>query len=348
MKQSLAIAIIVIMFVAKAIGAGSAPESSSDTEVRMMTENKELLVYTGRKAKYANELFELFESQTGIKIISKEGKTVELANIILREGEHSPADLFFAQDSSNLGALSAAGKLDVLPEDILTKVDVRYHSPRGDWIGTSGRARVFVYNTNLVKADDLPGSISDLAHPRWKDNLGWAPTNASFQAHVTAMIKVDGLEKTAQWLKAMKANGIKDYPKNTPIVKAVAEGKIAGGLVNHYYLYRVRVDMKEADQVENHFFDDGDSGLFVNISGIAILKSSQKKDLARDFVRFLLSEEAQTFYKEKNFEYPLAAGVDAYSELKPLDKINPIDIDLGDLDQVEETEKLLEETGALE
>ena len=344
---------VLLLLAALLLGACDAQKESVsvDPVAESLSENKgnvtELLVYSGRKAAYATPLFELFEKQTGIKIIVKEGKTAGLANIILTEGDNSPADLFFAQDSSNLGALSAAGSLEVLPAEITDQIDSRFRSAKNEWVGTSGRARVLVYNKKLVKAADLPKSMLDLTEPKWKNKLGWAPKNGSFQSHVTAMIQVLGVEKTTHWLKAMKANGIADYPKNTPIVKAVAEGKIAAGLVNHYYLYKVRKDMKEAQDAENHFFADGDIGMFINISGIALIKSSKKKEAAKKFISFLLSKEAQEIFKEVNYEYPLAAGVKAYADLKPLAEIDPVDCNLEDLDKVELTQKVLEDAGCL-
>jgi iron(III) transport system substrate-binding protein len=321
--------------------------SSSAADAGVTADVKEILVYCGRKQEYAQPLFDLFEKQSGIKVIVKEGKTSGLANTLLVEKENSPADVFFAQDSSNLGALSAGGVLAALPAEIINLVDDRFRSPKNEWVGTSGRARVLVYNKNMVKPEDLPKSMYDLTDAKWKGKLGWAPKNGSFQSHITAMLQVDGVEKTTAWLKAMKANGIGEYPKNTPIVRAVAEGKIAAGLVNHYYLYKVRKDMKEAEAAENHFFADGDTGMFVNISGVALVKASKKKEAAQKFITFLLSKEAQEIFKEVNFEYPLAAGVEAYKDLKSLKEINPVKCDLGDLDKVEATQKVLEAAGCL-
>jgi len=325
--------------------AGSKSDGTSGADSK--SEVKELTVYSGRKEDYAKPLFEEFEKNTGIKIIVKPGKTGALANMLLTEKENSPADIFFAQDSSNLGALSAAGIIEKLPDSILNKVDSRFRSPKGDWVGTSGRARVLVYNKDLVKPEDLPKSMYDLTDPKWKGKLGWAPTNGSFQSHIAAMLQSEGEAKTIKWLKDMKANGVLDRPKNTPIVKDVAAGKLAAGLVNHYYLYKVRKDMKEAEKAENHFFADGDIGMFVNISGVALVKASKKKEAAQQFIDFLLSKDAQIIFKDKNYEYPLTSGVEAYKELKPLIEINPVKCDLGSLDNIEATQKALEAAGCL-
>ena len=326
-------------------GAAATPSSASETKAE--TEVKELLIYNGRKEEFTKPFFDMFEKKTGIKIVVKSGKSSGLANTLLVEKENSPADIFFSQDASNLGAVSTAGLFEKLPTTILNEVDGRYRSVNSDWVGTSGRARVLVYNKEMVKAEDLPKTMQDLTDAKWKGKLAWAPKNGSFQSHIAAMIKVLGIESTTKWLKAMKANGIEDQPKNSAIVRAVAEKKVSAGLVNHYYLYKIRKDMPEAKNAENHFFENGDMGMFINVSGMGILKSSKKKEAAQKFIDFMLSKEAQEIFRDVNYEYPMAAGVNPHEGLKSLAEINPVKCDLGDLEKIEETQKVLEAAGCL-
>ena len=168
------------------------------------------------------------------------GGTSAVANQILTEGDNSPADVFIAQDGGALGALAAAEMLSELPQATLDRViDPAFVSPGGVWVGLSGRARVLVYKPETLEELelDLPESILDLTGEQWRGIVGWAPTNASFVANVTAMRILLGDEETAQWLEDMIANDVQSYPKNTPIVQAVIDGEIALGLVNHYYLF---------------------------------------------------------------------------------------------------------------
>jgi iron(III) transport system substrate-binding protein len=130
--------------------------------------------------------------------------------------------VFFSQDPGSLGAVAA--ELAPLPQETLDRVPDRFRDEGGRWIGTSGRARVLAYNTSALAEDDVPDSVFDLTDPAWKGKIGIAPTNASFQAFVTAMRLSAGDERTRQWLTDLRANDPKTYEKNTPIVEALASG----------------------------------------------------------------------------------------------------------------------------
>ena len=49
----------------------------------------------------------------------------------------------------------------------------------------------------------------------------------------------------------------------------------------------------------------GGSGVHVNLSGMAMTKSSRNEEDTLRLMEFLTSEVAQTMYAELNFEYPL-------------------------------------------
>jgi iron(III) transport system substrate-binding protein len=104
-----------------------------------------------------------------------------MAATILEEGANSPADVYYGQDAGALGALAKAGRFTPLPEDVLNQVEPRFRSPEGFWIGTSGRARTVVYNTNELAEANLPDDMFGFCAPEWQGRIGWAPTNGSFR-----------------------------------------------------------------------------------------------------------------------------------------------------------------------
>lgn len=306
-----------------------------------------LTVYSGREEELVEPLFERFTDETGIDVKVRYGDSAELAAAIAEEGENSPADVFFAQDPGSLGAVD--GRLETLPDSVLDRVDARYRDDAGHWVGTSGRSRVLAYNTDALDEADLPASVFELTDPSWKGRIGIAPTNASFQAFVTAMRLTAGDARTRTWLERLKANGPKTYEKNTAIVEAIAAGEVDVGLVNHYYLYLVKEEQPDAP-VANHFFRAGDPGALVSVAGAGVLASTDAADDAERFVAFLLQDEQQRFYVDEaeEAEYPLVAGLAARKGLPPLDTLEGPSVDLSTFGaELETTLELLRETGYL-
>ena len=327
-----------------AIGAacGRGVVTTSETASTSEAEPTLLTVYSGRNENLVGPLLEQFEKDSGIAIQVKYGGTAEIAATILEEGANSPADVFYAQDAGALGALQAENRLAALPDAVLNAVEPRFRSPQGQWVGTSGRARVVVYNTESVKPEDLPPSILDFTDPIWKGRIGWAPTNGSFQAFVTAMRVTLGDDRTRAWLEGIKANEPMVYTSNTPTVQAAVDGEIAVGFVNHYYLFRIRAEQGNVP-AENYFPPNGDLGAMINVAGAGVIAGTKNQAAAEQLVAYLLSRQAQEYFATETYEYPLAHGVAAHSDLPPLATIQTPDIDLSDLADLRGTLQLLQE-----
>ncbi|GAB4444086.1 MAG: iron ABC transporter substrate-binding protein [Chloroflexi bacterium OHK40] len=340
-----------LAFILAACGSQPAAQPTSapaePTAASQPAGDQKLVVYSGRSESLVAPLFEQFTATTGIQVEARYGDTAELAATILEEGANSPADLFFAQDAGALGALSAAGLLAQLPQATLDAVEPRFRSSQDNWVGISGRARVVVYNTEQLQESDLPTSITGFVAPEWKGRMGWAPTNGSFQAFVTAMRQQLGEEATREWIEGMLANETKTYERNTAIVQAVAAGEIAVGFVNHYYLYQLQKESGDSLPVANYYPGQGDVGALVNIAGVGVLTSAANPQAAQELIDYLLSAEGQTYFAEQTFEYPLAAGVPADPRLRPLDEIETPALDLNTLSDLQGTLKLLQDVGAL-
>ncbi len=309
-----------------------------------------LTIYSGRNESLIGPILQQFTEDTGIAVEVLYGGTSAVANQILTEGENSPADVFIAQDGGALGALAAAEMLHRLPEATLERVsDEAFVSPDGAWVGLSGRARVLVYSPEALEGLglQLPESIFDLTDEQWRGHVGWAPTNASFVANVTAMRVLLGDQATAEWLTGMLANEAQAYPKNTPIVQAVIDGEIAVGLVNHYYLFRFLAEDPEIT-ARLHFFPGGDLGSLINVAGAAILKTSDQLIDALALVDYLLSDTAQEYFAAATYEYPLVDTVEPSVDVPALEDIDAPAIDLSDLADLQGTLEMIENSGALD
>lgn len=307
----------------------------------------ELVVYSGRNQKLVAPILERFAESTGVDVKVRYAETTELTPTLLEEGSSSRADVFFSQDAGALAALAGRGRLAPLPRDVLELVEPRFRDPQGRWVGVTGRARVIAYNTTRLQEADLPTSVLDVANPRWASRVGLPPTNASFVAFVSALVEQVGPERTRAFLEGLESGGAKRYDNNVLVLEAVAKGEVDLGLVNHYYLYN---EFKErpGTPVANHFPGQGPGGegTFVNVAGIAIVAGTDQNEAAQRFVRFLLEEEAQTYFRDQTAEYPLRRGTTPIPELPPLDRLRTIDVPLERLGRdLEASQQLLREVG---
>jgi len=302
----------------------------------------DLVIYSGRGESLVGGLIDRFEEQTGIDVKVRYGNTAALAIAISEEGSRSPADVYHGQDAGALSFLAEEALAAQLPPDIRAMVDRNFQDDDGRWIATSGRARVLIISPDRVP--NPPDSVFDLVDPEWKGRIGWAPTNGSFQAFVTAMRQIHGDAATEEWLRGMIANDVKVFPKNTPQVQAVGDGELDIGLVNHYYLFRFDDDWPAS----NHFTDSGNAGALINVAGVAMLEGSSNRANALRFIRFLLSAEGQTYFRDQTNEYPVASEIDANPRLIPLDELNPPSLALTSLSDLDGTLELLRKVGALE
>lgn len=329
----LTLAILLAPFISAACG-------DSDTA----SEGK-LTIYSAREENLVGPIIKQFADATGVDAGVKYGSNSGLAATIREEGSNSPADVFFSTDPGLLGTMSDL--LAVIPDSVLSRVPDQMRSREGKWVGISGRARVVVYNTDELQDTDLPDSILGFTDPKWEGRIGWPPGNGSFQAFVTAMRVTLGEGTTREWLEGIKANNPREYPKNTPIVKAVSRGEIDVGFVNHYYLFRFREEEGEGFSARNYHPKGNDLGALMLVNGASILSTSKNVENAERFLEFMLSQVGQQYFASQTFEYPLVDGVKTDRLLVPLNQLELPDVDLSQLHDVIGTQDLLRELGII-
>ena len=309
------------------------------------TDSDRLTIYSGRTSDLIKPLLDDFSEETGIGIDVRYGDSADLALLIDEEGDRTAADVFISQSPGAVGFLDEAGRLSELDPGLLDLVDEQFRAGDGQWIGLSGRVRVLVYNTDLVEESELPDSVLDVATDEFAGRVAVAPNNGSFQDFVTAMRIELGDEVATEWLEGMADGGAPTYSNNTAIVEAVTRGEVPMGLVNHYYLER-SLDEDPSLPAANHFFAEGDLGSLLIATAASIIEGSDQREDAQALVEFLLSEDAQRYFAEQTFEYPLTAGVEPADTVPPLDTISTTTIDLDGLGGgLARTAELIQDSG---
>jgi iron(III) transport system substrate-binding protein len=329
---SLSLLILFAAAITLAACGSSSSTSSSTTTSGSVAPGTTITLYNGQHEQTTSLLVAGFEKQTGIKVKVRSDDEDVLGNQIIQEGSSSPADVFYTENTPVLEDLQEKGLLSPISASTLAAVPAKYSSPRGDWVGVSARVSVLVYNTSQIKASELPSSILELAQPKWKGKLGFAPSETDFQPLVTSITKLDGEAAAEKWLKGIQANA-KVYPDNETVVAQVNNGESTVGIINHYYWYRLRDEVgQSAIHSALHYYAPHDPGYLLNVSGAAVLKSSKQQAAAQKFVAFLVSKQGQEILAHSHsYEYPIGSGVLTAQPLKPFDQLQLAPITIEDL-----------------
>jgi iron(III) transport system substrate-binding protein len=193
------------------------------------------------------------------------------------------------------------------------------------------------------KVTELPKSYMDLTKPEWKGRIGIAPSNASFQAFVTAIRVIDGDDAANTFLDGMKVNAVL-FEKNSQILQAVEDGVIELGLINHYYWFELAEETGVTDMRSKvAWFQAGDPGNLINVAGVGVLSDNPA---AYEFAKWLLGQTAQQYFVEKTAEYSLIGLAPMYG-IKPITEIEAPEFDLSDLATLSETLELIRKAGLL-
>jgi iron(III) transport system substrate-binding protein len=305
-----------------------------------------ILLYNGQHPQVTAELVSAFEKQTGIPVSVRTNDGIVLADQILQEGSTSPADVYLTENSPELENLEQHGLLAKLEPSTLAQVPSRYESQSGEWAGMALRISALAYNPSLVSASRLPKSLLELGEPQWKGKIALAPTDSDFVPLVGAVIATYGKATAARWLAGLKRNGAL-YQSDESVVAAVNSGSVATGIINHYYWYRLRLEVGSSGMHSDlYFFPNRNVGSLENISGAAVLKTSKHEREAQEFVRFLLSPAGQEILAHGyDFEYPTRPGIAPNPQVTPLAKVAPATLSPQTLGNDEQASALVQESG---
>ncbi len=307
-----------------------------------------LTIYSGRSKVLVEPLIQKFEQEHGIRVNVRYGSSTQLAVALLEEGSRTPADVFWAQDAGALGAVHREGMFQKLPNELTSILPGRLHNSGETWVATSGRARVIAYSIPRVDTTALPETIFELTDTKWRNRVGWAPSNGSFQSFLTSMRQLKGNDTTLQWLLDMKDNGAQSYINNSALLQAIAAGEIDIALTNHYYLYRFQ-ETNSLFPVNQTYFRSGDPGNMVNVAGIGILNNARNREAALAFIGFLLEKENQQWVTDEVYEYPVRTDITMVPGRTPLLDIQELSppLDLDDLSNLDQTLNMLRRSGLL-
>lgn len=320
------IAALILLSLALSACAAQAPAPEQGSSPSSGLSGK-LVIYSGRSEALIQPVIDAFQAQhPSLEILLKSGGNSELANALLEESPNPQADIFITTELVTIQSLAAQGVFQPYQPAGAELLPAEFLGENNLWTGLTRRARVIMYNAELVSAEDAPSSIFELADPKWKGQIAAAgSTNGSMQAQIAALRQLLGEQATGQWLADLLANQVTFFGGHTDVRKAVGAGEFQLGLVNHYYFY---LQQAEGSPVGIVFPDQGEGqvGLITNATAAAVIARARHAPAAQAFLDYLISSEGQSLFAGLNYEYPLLPGVPLREGVQPLDGFRLADV----------------------
>jgi len=290
----------------------------------------EVVVYTSVDEVFARPIAERFERATGIKVRlvpdTEETKSTGLLNRLIAEKDRPRADVFWSGDPIRAAILKAKGVSASYRSPQAKGLAERFSDPEGHWTGFSARARVLIYNRDLVPQGTEPTSVMDLLDKRFAGKACIAnPLFGTTSMHAAALFAVQGEEEAKAFFEGFITNGGKILSSNGEVRRRVAAGEFAVGITDTDDVNVARIEGKPVDAV---YPDANGMGTLIIPNCAVLIADAPHSEAGKRFIDFLLSSDIeQDLAQSEAAQMPLRSGVAVPSHVRALDSLTPMKVD---------------------
>jgi iron(III) transport system substrate-binding protein len=324
-SSGLAVGLLGSLLLATACGGRTdAPGGSGNQQARSVT------IYVSTDRVFSEPVLREYAQQSGVKVNpvydTEETKSTGLANRLLAEKGRPQADVFWSNEPVRTLVLKSRGVLAPYQSANAKGIPAALMDPEHFWTGFSARIRVITFNTHLVKAEQAPRSVFDLADPRWKDQVAIAdPRFGSTSFHVAALYALAGDAKMDDYFRRLKQNGVRIVDSNSAVRDLVARGEVKVGLTD---TDDVNVAMEAGQPVSMVLPDRDGIGVPVMPNMVSLIASAPHPDEAKKLIDYLLSADVERqLAQSEAVQIPLHAGVPGPKNIPPIDSFKPMTLD---------------------
>ena len=310
------------------------------------SDSNEVVVYTTVDQIFSEPILKDFENETGIKIKvvydTEETKSTGVLNRLIAEKDNPQCDLFWSGDPVRTIVLKNQDITLPYQSKVAEDINSIFKDTEYHWTGFSARARVLIYNKDLLSAEDVPQSIFDLTNEKYKGNFAIAnPLFGTTTFHFAAIFVALGDEKAKQLFTDLKNNDVIIATSNGDVKKQVMQGIVACGLTDTDDAYEA---IKENANVGIVFLDQDELGSLIMPNTVNLIKNSPNIENGKILFDYLLSKETEAKLSVSCAQIPLHKDVKTPDDIPSLDNIMPMNINYDETSQkLEEIQNYLKE-----
>lgn len=289
-----------------------------------------VVVYTSVDAVFARPIAEQFQKDTGIRVQlvpdTEETKSTGLLNRLMAEKQRPQADVFWSGDPVRAAILKLEGISAAYKSPAAEGLPPEFSDSEGHWTGFSARARVLIYNTNLVREDQAPRSVMDLLDPRFRGRVCLAnPLFGTTSMHAAVLFSVLGEQKAKEFFEGFIANGGRILSSNGEVRRRVANGEFAFGIAD---TDDANVAQLEGKPVGVVFPDQDGMGTLIIPNCAVLIQNGPHPEAGHRFIDYLVRPETEAaLARSEAAQMPLRPGVSIREGLTPAENIRAMEVD---------------------
>ena len=293
-------------------------------------EGRTVTIYVSTDRVFSEPVLREYERRSGVTVNpvydTEETKSTGLANRLLAEKPRPQADVFWSNEPVRTLVLKSRGVLAAYRSPSADGIPPALVDPEGYWTGFSARLRVIAYNTTLVKPEQAPRSVLDLADPKWRGQVAIAdPRFGSTSFHVAALYAIAGDEKMDDFFRRLKANGVRVVDGNSVVRDLVARGDVKVGLTDSD---DVNVALEDGQPIAMVLPDKEGLGVAVMPNMVSLIANAPHADEARRLIDYLLSADVERqLAQSEAVQIPLHPGVPGPKNIPAIATFTPMTLD---------------------
>src|SRR6266536_1600444 len=323
-RVSVAFTLGAMLLLAACAGRRFTPKSDSGS--------REVTIYVSTDRVFSEPILKAYEQKTGVKVNAvydtEETKSTGLANRLLAEKNNAQADVFWSNEPVRTLVLKKRGVLASYKSPSAKGIPAVFKDAEGYWTGFSARTRVLVYNTKLVKPEEAPQSVFDLADPKWKVQVAIAdPRFGTMSFHSAALYAELGDQRADEFFRKLKANDVHVVAANSVVLDMVARGEAKTGLTD---TDDVNVALEDKQPVAMIFPDRNGLGVPIMPNMVSLIACAPHAEAAKKLIDYLLSPDVERLLAQSEaVQIPLHEGVKPPKNIPAIKSFKPMTLDYG-------------------
>lgn len=323
---------VFLRIVAVLLLAGSVSGCGSVSRARVV-------LYCAQDREFAESVLEEFHRRAGVEVAPKfdteANKSVSLYEELVREATRPRCDVHWNNEILSTIRLQRKGLLEPYESPAAAAYPEFARASDHTWHAFAARARVILVNTRLVKDEERPSSLLELAEPRWRGRVAMAkPQFGTSATQAACLFEVLGPERAREYYRALRANGIHVVPGNKQVAAGVGQGQFAAGMTDtDDAIAEVEAGRPVAIVFPDRARPRGDRmGTLFIPNTLALVRGGPNPEAGRKLIDYLLSPEVEARLAETaSHQIPLNPEVRAKlpPQIETPTTVKPMQVDWG-------------------